>query len=191
MRKLVLTIAISILSMSSSAFADIVADGSPTDAYENSDSRATAPNDLILIEELPEEQSGLSAEQEAYLEQYGFVPVPAEQYAANGRIQRQGGKLHAARVFSGVASYYSVRSNNHNTRTASGTPLRDSSLTAAHKTLPFGTKVKVTHGSRSVVVTITDRGPFVRGRVLDLSVAAAHAVGIAGSGTGRVVAEIL
>ena len=53
-------------------------------------------------------------------------------------------------------------------------------MTAAHRSLPFGTKVRVTHGSRSVVVTINDRGPFIRGRVLDLSKGAAR-VGLTGA----------
>jgi rare lipoprotein A len=55
-------------------------------------------------------------------------------------------------------------------------------LTAAHRTLPFGTKVKVTNKSngRTVVVTINDRGPFVRGRIIDVTPAAAHALGFSG-----------
>jgi rare lipoprotein A len=55
-------------------------------------------------------------------------------------------------------------------------------MTAAHRTLPFGTKVRVTnqHTGRSVVVRINDRGPFVRGRVIDITPAAAHALGMSG-----------
>ena len=63
-------------------------------------------------------------------------------------------------------------------------------MTAAHRTLPFGTRAKVTHAGRSVVVTINDRGPFIRGRVLDLSKGAARAVGLTGRGVGHVVAEV-
>jgi rare lipoprotein A len=60
--------------------------------------------------------------------------------------------------------------------------MTDHALTAAHRTLPFGTKVRVTHSKsgRSVVVTITDRGPFVRGRIIDLAPAAARLLGISG-----------
>lgn len=78
---------------------------------------------------------------------------------------------------SGIASVYTVRSNG-GTRTASGRPFSDGALTAAHRTLPFGTKVRVTNkrNGRSVVVTITDRGPFIRGRVVDLSMAGARAI---------------
>ena len=92
------------------------------------------------------------------------------------------------RSFSGIASYYGNEAGN---KTASGQRFNQHAMTAAHRTLPFGTKLKVTHGSRSVVVTINDRGPFIRGRVLDLSKGAAHAIGLTGRGVGRVVAEVM
>jgi rare lipoprotein A len=87
----------------------------------------------------------------------------------------------ASAAESGVASVYSIEDNN-GTGTASGQKLDDSALTAAHKTLPFGTKVKVTNknNGRTVVVTINDRGPFVRGRVIDLTPAGARALGFNG-----------
>jgi rare lipoprotein A len=80
---------------------------------------------------------------------------------------------------SGIASVYSTTEG---TKTASGRKLSNSALTAAHKTLPFGTKVRVTNkkNGRTVVVTITDRGPFVRGRVIDLTPAGARALGFNG-----------
>lgn len=89
--------------------------------------------------------------------------------------------------FSGKASYYG---NESGSRTASGQRFNQEAMTAAHRTLPFGTRVKVTHAGRSVVVTINDRGPFIRGRVLDLSKGAARAVGLTGRGVGHVVAEV-
>ena len=64
--------------------------------------------------------------------------------------------------------------------TASGQKFNPYALTAAHKTLPFGTRVKVTYKGRSVIVVINDRGPFVRGRTLDLSRAAARRIGCKG-----------
>ncbi|GAC1340158.1 MAG: hypothetical protein NVSMB20_16390 [Bradyrhizobium sp.] len=64
-------------------------------------------------------------------------------------------------------------------------------MTAAHRSLPFGTKLRVTHGGRSVVVTVNDRGPFIRGRVLDLSTGAARAVGLTSAGVGRITAELI
>src|SRR3954451_20858672 len=93
-----------------------------------------------------------------------------------------------ARSFAGVASYYG---NESGSKTASGQRFNQNAMTAAHRTLPFGTKLRVTHGSRSVVVTINDRGPFIRGRVLDLSTGAARAVGLTGAGVGRVTAEVI
>lgn len=92
------------------------------------------------------------------------------------------------RSFSGMASYYG---NESGSRTASGQRFNQSAMTAAHRSLPFGTKVRVTHGDRSVVVTINDRGPFIRGRVLDLSTGAARAIGLTSRGVGRVVAEVM
>ncbi len=89
--------------------------------------------------------------------------------------------------FAGLASYYG---NESGSKTASGARFDQNAMTAAHKTLPFGTKLKVTHGSRSVIVTVNDRGPFVKGRVLDLSTGAARAIGLTGAGVGRVVAEV-
>lgn len=78
--------------------------------------------------------------------------------------------------FSGRASFYSYRRG----ETASGSLYNRELPTAAHRNLPFGTKVRVTNlaNNRSVIVTINDRGPWVRGRVLDLSLAAARALGI-------------
>jgi rare lipoprotein A len=80
--------------------------------------------------------------------------------------------------FSGIASIYGVGSG----RTANGERSNIGGLTAAHRTLPFGTRVAVTNrrNGRSVVVRINDRGPFVRGRVIDLTPAAARAIGFTG-----------
>src|SRR5258707_10163776 len=79
----------------------------------------------------------------------------------------------------GVASVYSTESGS---KTASGQKLNPAALTAAHRSLPLGSKVTVTNKSngRSVVVTINDRGPFVRGRVIDVSPTAARALGFSG-----------
>ena len=95
---------------------------------------------------------------------------------------------NAGRSFAGMASFYGSESGS---RTASGQRFNQGAMTAAHRSLPFGTKLRVTHGSRSVVVTINDRGPFIRGRVLDLSKGAASAIGLTSRGVGRVVAEVM
>jgi rare lipoprotein A len=77
--------------------------------------------------------------------------------------------------------------------TANGERYNPHGLTAAHKTLPFGTKVRVTNlrTGRSVVVRINDRGPFIRGRIIDLSLGAARVVGLQKSGVARVKVAIL
>jgi len=90
--------------------------------------------------------------------------------------------------FSGMASYYG---NESGSRTASGARFNQNAMTCAHRSLPFGTKLRVTHRGQSVVVTINDRGPFIKGRVLDLSTGAARAVGLTGAGVGRVTAEVV
>ena len=104
---------------------------------------------------------------------------------ANASIAPSSG---TGRSFSGVASFYG---NESGSKTASGQRFNQNAMTAAHRSLPFGTRLRVTHGDRSVVVTINDRGPFVRGRVLDLSTGAARAIGLTGAGVGRVVAEVM
>jgi rare lipoprotein A len=82
----------------------------------------------------------------------------------------------------GAASWYGP--GFHGKRTANGERFNTHALTAAHKSLPFGTEVRVTNErtGRSVVVRINNRGPYAHGRVIDLSKAAAEAVGIAGVG---------
>lgn len=92
----------------------------------------------------------------------------------------------AANAQSGLASVY----DHSGGRTASGERASAGTLTAAHRTLPFGTRVRITNrrNGRSVVVRINDRGPFVTGRIIDLSPAAARALGI--SGLGRVTVDI-
>lgn len=80
------------------------------------------------------------------------------------------------------ASYYGVGDGYHGQITASGERFNTYAMTAAHRSLPFGTRVRVTHGGRSVVVRINDRGPFVAGRDLDLSYAAFSALASPGRG---------
>jgi len=91
----------------------------------------------------------------------------------------------------GQASYYAAPY--HGRATASGERFDTHKLTAAHRTLPFGTRVRVTNldNGRTVEVRITDRGPFVEGRAIDLSRAAAGTIGLLGSGVGPVRIEVL
>jgi rare lipoprotein A len=76
-------------------------------------------------------------------------------------------------------------------QTASGERFNPDAMTAAHKTLPFGTLVRVTYAGRSVVVRITDRGPFIKGRVIDLSIGACRKIGLDKPGHAPVQMEII
>ena len=91
----------------------------------------------------------------------------------------------------GFASYYGA--GFHGRRTASGERFDQHALTAAHRTLSFGTKVRVTNArnGNSVVVTVNDRGPFVRGRVIDVSRAAAQRLGMLGAGVAPVRLDVV
>ncbi|VEI75388.1 RlpA-like protein precursor [Mannheimia haemolytica] len=91
----------------------------------------------------------------------------------------------------GVASYYANQFNGR--RTANGETFNNAKMTAAHRTLPFGTLIEVTNlrNGRSVVVRVNDRGPYAHARVLDLSSAAAKKIGMHHSGTARVKIAIV
>lgn len=108
--------------------------------------------------------------------------VPAPEPAPKAQAARPAGGQH------GVASYYWQPQ-----RVASGGWFDPNAMTAAHKTLPFGTRVRVTHlgNGRSVEVRINDRGPYVAGRIIDLSKAAAAVIGMTGQGIARVAVEVV
>ncbi len=114
-------------------------------------------------------------------------PIEAQPYPASPS-QRPGQPL-STQV--GIASWYGAPY--HNARGANGRIYNQNAMTAAHRTLPMGTVVRVTNLSNrlSVVVTITDRGPFVHGRILDLSRAAALKIGVWRTGTARVRMDVL
>ncbi|MBV8923931.1 MAG: septal ring lytic transglycosylase RlpA family protein [Bradyrhizobium sp.] len=114
-------------------------------------------------------------------------PPPAAGPTHDAEDQAAAG--HARRTFSGKASFYSYTK----AKTASGSSFERDLLTAAHRSLPFGTKVRVTDvaTNKSVVVSITDRGPHIRSRVLDLSLGAARTLGIMDRGVVEIRAEVL
>ena len=102
-----------------------------------------------------------------------------------------GGSSAAATVLDGVASYYGKE--HHGKKTANGEIFDMHQLTAAHRSLPFGSQVKVTNLSnqRSVIVRINDRGPYYQGRIIDLSLAAAERLDMVQSGITKVKLEVL
>lgn len=107
-------------------------------------------------------------------------------------FRREGvGPPEIKRVEVGLASWYGK--DFHGRKTASGAVYDMYQLTAAHKTLPLGTTVMVTHlnNGRSVTVVVNDRGPFIKGRIIDLSYAAAQAIGMAEEGVAKVRVEVM
>lgn len=102
---------------------------------------------------------------------------------ATGRVV-----VHHKPAGRGIASFYS-----HGARTANGERFNKRELTAAHRTLPFGTRLLVTNvkTGRSVTVRVNDRGPYVRGRVVDVSYAAAESLGMLGKGIANVRLEVV
>jgi rare lipoprotein A len=129
------------------------------------------------------EASAKSRHHRHHSSHHASKPAAGDWRNANASMGNSGG--HS---FAGMASFYG---NESGSRTASGQRFNQNAMTAAHRSLPFGTKLRVTHRGQSVVVTINDRGPFIRGRVLDLSTGAARAIGLTGAGVGKVTAEVV
>ena len=104
---------------------------------------------------------------------------------------QQGVEIANKAIYSGKASWYGP--GFHGRRTANGEVFNSNDLTAAHRSLPFGTKVRVTNmnNGRSVVVRINDRGPFSKGRIIDLSAGAARSINMINSGVAPVRVEVL
>ncbi|HET7497152.1 MAG TPA: septal ring lytic transglycosylase RlpA family protein [Candidatus Eisenbacteria bacterium] len=121
----------------------------------------------------------------------GLVPGCAGSRSIPIAVAPSGSEERLAFKEEGYASYYGRE--HHGRRTASGERFDAGRLTAAHRTLPFGTRVRVTNldNGRKVVVTVTDRGPFRRHRVIDVSRRAAEDLGFLREGTARVRLEVL
>ncbi len=157
--------------------------------------RGTSSDDsltgLLRVAKTPEISRGsvvrsAQSESEAELAARSRISgVPLDSLAAKV-AQRLGARLHTK--FAGVASFYS-----HPEPLASGGRFVPEGFTAAHRTLPFGTRLRVTDpkSGRSVVVVVNDRGPYVGGRVLDLSLGAARALGMTERGVLQVTAEAI
>ena len=119
------------------------------------------------------------------------LEVPDNQTGNFGTRQNQAGGVVLKELERGQASWYGPRF--HGRRTASGERYDQHALTAAHKTLPFGTLVRVRSlvTGKEVDVRVTDRGPFTRGRIIDVSRAAAEALGMIGLGVKQVSLHIV
>ena len=128
--------------------------------------------------------SGCAAGNAKIASRKGYVRFPEKQYAS-------GEKAEIGLKIKGQASYYGP--GFHGKQTASGEIFDQDDYTCAHKSLPFGTKLKVVRvdNGSSVVVRVNDRGPYVDGRILDLSVAAGQKIGLDKVGHAEVVATVI
>jgi rare lipoprotein A len=128
--------------------------------------------------------SGCAAGNAKIASRKGYVRFPEKQYAS-------GEKAEIGLKIKGEASYYGP--GFHGKQTASGELFDQDDYTCAHKSLPFGTKLKVVRvdNGSSVVVRVNDRGPYVDGRILDLSVAAGKQIGLDKVGHAEVVATVI
>lgn len=128
--------------------------------------------------------SGCAAGNAKIASRKGYVRFPEKQYAS-------GEKAEIGLKIKGEASYYGP--GFHGKQTASGEIFDQDDYTCAHKSLPFGTKLKVVRvdNGSSVVVRVNDRGPYVDGRILDLSVAAGKKIGLDKVGHAEVVATVI
>lgn len=124
----------------------------------------------------------------------GVILLPSCATTGNATSKNKTGDANLAvtKVQHGKASWYSIATN-RGTRTASGQRLCNNGATAAHKTLPMGTKVRVTNQSngKSEIVTINDRGPYIRGRIIDVTIGTAERLGFRSRGVAPVKVEVL
>ncbi len=143
----------------------------PVDAGKSPTSATTVPSDATLASS----PARLEADKQAV--QSGSIASEAFNGSA---YSAAGAQVATGWTESGIASWYGPRF--HGRLTANGERFNTNELTAAHKTLPFGTRVRVKSlvNGKEIVVRINDRGPFIKGRIIDLSKAAAQAIGLIG-----------
>ncbi len=126
----------------------------------------------------------------------GVILIPSCATTGNANTKQRNHpnepELAVKSIEHGKASWYSIRTN-YGTKTASGQRLCNNGATAAHKTLPMGTKVRVINeaNGKSEVVTINDRGPFIKGRIIDVTIGAAERLGFVHRGIAKVRVEVL
>lgn len=151
--------------------------GSKLRAAEGAAAPAAAPTQITPDADLPRFEP--TVEDSADAEFLTVQPIETEAETED----------EARALGDGVASWYGREFAGR--KTASGERFDPTGYTAAHRTLPFGSKVRVTRGGKSVIVRINDRGPFHGGRVIDLSQAAASELGLVRAGSGRVTLALL
>jgi rare lipoprotein A len=123
----------------------------------------------------------------------GVILLPSCSTIGNATSKKSADPQYAVKSTEhGKASWYSIATN-RGTKTASGQRLCNHGATAAHKTLPMGTKVRVTNqaNGKSEVVTINDRGPYIRGRIIDVTIGTAERLGFRSRGIAPVKVEVL
>lgn len=148
---------------------------------------APAFADLPSVVDLPQElEAQIVADEQAAQQQLDVAEEDAQQSVQVANLgdfapAMASEKTGRCRTMGGIASYYGPGFQGR--KTANGERFHSSALTAAHRTLPFGAMVRVSNrkNGRSVLVRINDRGPYVGGRVIDLSVAAARSIGMGGT----------
>ena len=133
-------------------------------------------------------QASVAGGRQASLESHRKGSLPANRHAVAAADKGDKRTADASGATYGLASYYS-----YDPHTASGEKFDSRELTAAHRTLPFGTRVRVTDVAtgKSVMVRVNDRGPFVPGRVVDISHSAAQTLGITGRGVAKVKLDVV
>lgn len=179
-------IAVTILGGSGAAGASWVGEGDVTTQWMRRTFDAETRVANKTIGDKPQKQARKSGSKQVAASSYDDDSRPQKKKFRASAPKYEGGT--SSEYQSGIASYYWQPQ-----RVASGGWFNPNAMTAAHKTLPFGTKVRVTNknNGRSVVVTINDRGPYIAGRVIDLSSAAAGVVGMKGSGVAPVSVAVL
>ena len=182
LRAVGLAAAIAVLAPLSASQAETTVDDADVSAADVAATEIVQPTFASQFESIPEPSTKIEAPANA-VDLDTFDPPLEESASADGQTVRSLG--------TGMASYYGRRF--HGKRTANGERFNMRAMTAAHKSLPFGTRVRVTNArnGRSVIVRINDRGPFVRGRTIDLSRAAAEQIGMVSSGHARVKLEVV
>ena len=154
--------------------------------YQKKHSTITIKKNTLLDFRLSSAQRFFERDEKTELERATDLSVSKDDLTIPIRNQPQ-----IAQTFSGKASWYGGKF--HGRKTASGEIFNQNALTAAHRYLPFGTRVKVTNinNGRSVIVRINDRGPFIKNRVIDLSSAAAKSIGLIRVGVAPVQISVL